>query len=134
MSDESRNRQAAAPPIPAAAKMFALFSFVLAVIAVLTFWPPKSPAVVAWLVFWVAICLATGMAILRRARYAPALVWSLTILATLSALAALRSGLLQGVGILIEIVLFVPLIWFSIWYQRSRRVDSVTTGPVEPSR
>ena len=112
--------------------MFAVFAFVLALLALLSFWPPKSPAVIAWLLLWIAICLGTGIAILRRERYAPALVWTLNILAGLSALAALNSGLLRGVGILIDMILFVPLVWFAIWYQRRRRVESATAGPLGP--
>lgn len=135
MRDESRDRQAAAsPPIPIVAKMFAVFSFVLALLAVLSFWPPKSPAVLAWLLFWIAICLVTGIAILRRERYAPTVVWILTILSGFSALSALKSGLLRGTGILIDILLFVPLVWFAIWYQRRRRVESVTIVPLKPSQ
>jgi hypothetical protein len=106
--------------IPIVARLFAVFSFVLALLAILSFWPPKSAAVIAWLTGWIAICLATSIAILRRWRYAPTLVWILNVLAGFSALAALRSGLLQGVGILIDIGLFVPLVWFAIWYQKSR--------------
>jgi hypothetical protein len=104
-------------------KVFAAFSFVLALIAVLSFWPPKSPAVIAWLLIWVAMCLATGIAILRRERHAPAIVWILIVLAGLSALAAFQSGFLRGIGILIDILLFVPLVGFAIWYQRSRRAS-----------
>jgi hypothetical protein len=116
------------------ARVFAVFCFVLALLALLSFWPPKSPTVVAWLLLWTAICLATGVAILRRARYALVLVWTLNTLAALSALTALNSGLLRGVGILIDILLFVPLVWFAIWYQTRRRVESATAGPLEPSR
>ena len=115
-------------PLHAVARVFAAFSFVLALLALLSFWPPKSPAVVAWLLLWVAICVATGITILNRARYAPALVWSLILLAGYSAISAFRSGLLEGVGILIDILLGIPLIWFAIWYQRRRRVDSATAG------
>jgi hypothetical protein len=114
--------------------MFVVFSFVLALLAVLSFWPPKSPAVLAWLLFWIATCLATGIAILRRERYAPSVVWILTILSGFSALSAFKSGLLRGPGILIDILLFVPLVWFAIWYQRRRRVESATTAPLKPSR
>src|SRR5688572_32225971 len=96
--------------------IFAAFSFLLALIGVVTFWPPKSPAIVAWVLVWGTTCVATGIAILRRMRYAPALVWTLLTVAGLSALDALRSGLLGGIGILIDIVLFVPLIWFAVWY------------------
>jgi hypothetical protein len=119
-------RDAASPnqPVPAVAKAFAAFSFLLALIGVITFWPPKSPAVVAWVFVWGATCVATGIAILRRARYAPALVWTLLSVAGLSALDALRSGLLGGIGILVDIVLFVPLIWFAVWYQRNQRAAS----------
>jgi hypothetical protein len=59
---------------------------------------------------------------LRGARHAPTLVWILNTLAVLSAVAALNSGLLRGVGILIDILLFVPLVWFAIWYQAGPRV------------
>jgi hypothetical protein len=114
--------------------MFAGFSFVLALLAVHSFWPPKSLTVVAWLLLWTAICLATGIAILRRGQYAPTLVWLLVVLSGCSALAALQSGLLHGVGILIDVLLFVPLIGFAIWYPRSRRVESTTTVAPKPSQ
>jgi hypothetical protein len=119
-------RDAASPnqPVPAVAKAFAAFSFLLALIGVITFWPPKSPAVVAWVFVWGATCVATGIAILRRARSAPALVWTVLAVAGVSALDALRSGLLGGIGILIDIVLFVPLISFAVWYQRNQRAGS----------
>lgn len=61
------------------------------------------------------------MAILRHARHAPMLVWSLIVVAGYSAISALRGGLLAGVGILIDVVLFIPLVWFAIWYHRHRR-------------
>ena len=129
MSDNSQNRQAGAlQPLHIVARMFAAFSFVLAVVALLSFWPPKSPAVVVWLLLWIGVCLSTTIAILWRARYAPTIVWILNIVAGLSALAALRSGLLRGVGVLIDIVLFIPLVGFAIWYQRNRRVESAATG------
>lgn len=108
------------------AKTFAVFYFVLALIALLTFWPPKSPAVVAWLLVWITVCLAVGIAILRRKRYAAALVWILTILSGFSALAAFKSGALRGMDMLIEILMLVVLVWFAIWYQRRGRVESVT--------
>jgi uncharacterized membrane protein len=122
-------RDAASPnqPVPAVAKAFAAFSFLLALIGVITFWPPKSPAVVAWILVWGAICLATGIAILRRMRYAPALVWTLLAVAGVSALDALRSGLLGGIGMLIDIVLFVPLVSFAVWYQRNQRSFRTST-------
>jgi hypothetical protein len=124
VSGRSENRQTAGlQSLHIVARMFAVFSFVLALLALLSFWPPKSPVVVAWLVLWIAICLATSIAILRRAPYSLTLVWTLNILAGLSALAALNSGLLRGVGILIVVLLFVPLVWFAIWYQRHRRVQ-----------
>ena len=104
--------------VPIVAKLFAGFSFVLVPIALVAFWPPKSATVIVWLVVWNTLCLATGTAILRHDRRAPALVWTLLCLAGLSALMALRSGLLHGVGILIDVVLFVPLVSFAIWYQR----------------
>jgi hypothetical protein len=116
------------------ARLFAVFSFVLALSALFSFWPPKSTAVIVWLLLWTTVCLATGIAVLRRARYAPALVWTLNILAGLSAVSALSSGLLRGVRILIDILLFVPLVWFAFWYQRRRREESATTGPFRPSQ
>jgi hypothetical protein len=61
-------------------------------------------------------------------------VWSLNILAGLSAIAAFRRGLLAGAGILIDILLFVPMIWFAIWYQRHRHVDSTTVDPTGSSQ
>ena len=64
-----------------------------------------------------------------RARYAPSLVWGLIVLASYSAISAFRSGLLGTVGILIDVLLFIPLIWFAIWYQRSRRTDAAATRP-----
>jgi hypothetical protein len=103
--------------------MFVAFCVVLALLAVLSFWPPKSLAIVAWLLAWVAICLGAGVAILRRGRHAPTLVWALIVMSGLSALAAFNSGLLRGVGILIDIFLFVPQVWFAIWYQKSRRAS-----------
>ena len=100
-----------------AAKAFAIFAFVLALIALFTFWPPRSPAVIVWLFFWVGLCAATGVAVLRQRRYAPFLVWAILVTAMLSAATAFRTGMLDAIGIVIDIVLFVPLIWFAIWYQ-----------------
>jgi hypothetical protein len=107
--------------VPAAACVFAVFCFVLALIAVAAFWPPKTLDVIVWLVAWVGLCLATGVAILRRQSYAVTLVWTILIVALLSAGLAMQSGLLDMTGILIDIVLFVPMIWFAIWYHRHRR-------------
>jgi hypothetical protein len=95
----------------------------LAAIALLAFWPPTAVDVIVWLAGWMALCVATGVAILRQHRFAPALVWTVLVVAGLSAVLALRSGLLDTVGIIIDIVLFVPLIWFAIWYQRRRRFE-----------
>jgi len=47
-------------------------------------------------------------------------VWILISVAMVSALLALRNGLLRGVGIVIEMVLFALMIWFAIWYRRKR--------------
>jgi hypothetical protein len=112
------------------AKAFAAFCFVLALIAVLAFWPPAAVDVIAWLLVWVALCVATGVAILRRHRHAVSLVWTIIIVAALSAALALQSGMLDTVGVIIDIVLFVPLIWFAIWYQRSRRAGRRSSGRV----
>ena len=108
-----------------AERAFAAFAVLLAVIALAAFWPPTDPAVIAWLVLWCGLCLVTATAILRRASSAPALVWALAGLTILSALAALRDGMLDMLGILIDIVLFIPLIWFAVWYQRRRRAAAV---------
>jgi hypothetical protein len=112
---------AIAQPLHAAATAFVVFCLLMAVVGLVSFWPPKSPAVVVWLLVWTGICLGTGIAIMRRARVAPILVWTLLALAGYSAVSAFRSGLLAGIGIVIDIVLFIPLIWFAIWYQRHRR-------------
>jgi hypothetical protein len=111
--------------------MFVGFCIVMALLGLLSFWPPTSPAIVAWLLGWTMTCLGTGIAIVRRARHAPGLVWGLIILASYSAISAFRSGLLGPVGILIDVLLFIPLIWFAIWYQRHRRLDSATAGPAQ---
>jgi hypothetical protein len=121
MPDESQDRDASLQPLHIAAKLFVGFSLVLALLALVSFWPPRSAAVIAWLLLWVGVCLSTSIAILRRARSAPAVVWSLNVLAGLSALAALDSGLLRGVGILIDIALLIPMLGFGIWYQRRAR-------------
>ena len=135
MSDASRSRQAAAvQPLHAVARVFVVFCIVMVLLGFLSFWPPRSRVIVAWLLVWTITWLGTSIAILRRARYAPGLVWSVTILAGYSALSAFRSGLLGGVGILIDIMLSIPLIWFAIWYQGHRRVDSATTGAIGSSR
>jgi hypothetical protein len=129
VSDASRSRQAAAAQhLHAVVRMFVGFCIVLALLGLLSFWPPTSPAIVAWLLVWTMTCLGTAIAIVRRARYAPSLVWGLIILASYSAISAFRSGLLGAVGILIDVLLFTPLIWFAIWYQRRRRADSATAG------
>jgi hypothetical protein len=107
--------------VPLAAKAFAMFSFLLAALAVFSFWPPKTGIVIVWLVSWTGLCVATGVAILRRQRHASYLVWAIVIAACLSAALALRSGLLGTMGIVIDVVLFVPLIWFAVWYQRTTR-------------
>ena len=125
MSDASPSpRSAAVQSLHAVDRIFAVFCVVLALLGLLSFWPPESPAIVAWLLVWTLTCLATGIAIVRRARSAPMLVWTVLILAGYSAISAFRSGLLRGVGILIDLLLAIPLIWFAIWYQRRRRVDS----------
>jgi hypothetical protein len=111
---------AASARLPLAARLFAAFCFVLALLALVSFWPPTDPVVVGWLVLWVGLCAATGVAILRRQRHAPYLVWLLTGLATLTAALALQSGMLTPTGIVIDVLLFVPLYWFAIWYQKSR--------------
>ena len=134
MSDASRSRQTPVQPLPAAARLFVVFCLVMAVLGLLAFWPPRSPAVVAWLLVWTLTCLGAGVAIVRRARYAPTFVWSLVILAGYSAGSLYRSGSLGGVGILIDVLLGVPLIWFAIRYQRHRRVDSATAAGLEPSQ
>jgi hypothetical protein len=135
VSDASRSRKGATvQPLHAVARMFVVFCIVMALVGLLSFWPPRSPAIVAWLLVWTITCLGTGIAILRRARYAPKLVWGLIILAGYSAVSAFRSGLLGGVGILIDIMLGIPLIWFAIWYQRRRRVASATAGALGSSR
>ena len=77
--------------------------------------------VIAWLVAWCGLCLLSGAGILRRARYAPAAIWAVILVAMLSALSLLRSGGLDATGILVDVVLFVPLIWFAVWYQSRRR-------------
>ena len=125
MSDAYRSQQAAAvQPLHAVSRMFVVFCVVMALLGFLSFWPPRSPAVVAWLLVWTITCLGTGVAIVRRARYAPGLVWSLLVLASYSAISAFRSGLLGGVGIFIDMLLGIPLVWFAIWYQRRRRSNS----------
>jgi hypothetical protein len=104
-----------------AAKAFAAFTFVLALLALLSFWPPTSADVIMWLVLWVGLCVATSVAILGRYRYATWLVWALLGMGIYSAVTALRSGMLNAIGIVIDIVLFVPLVWFAMWYQRAGR-------------
>jgi hypothetical protein len=103
-------------------KVFAAFCVLLAAIALAAFWPPTQPPIIAWLVFWCGLCLLAAYGIVRRARYAPAAIWGLTGIAILSAMAALRDGMLDGIGILIDVVLFVPMIGFAIWYQRRRGI------------
>jgi hypothetical protein len=115
-------------PLHVAVRVFVVFCVLLALVGALTFWPPASPAIVVWVLVWTVTCLGTAIAIVWRARYAPALVWTLIALAGYSAVSAFRAGWLGGVGILIDIVLFVPLIWFAIWYQRRRRIESAAAG------
>ena len=103
---------------------FAAFAVLLAAIALTAFWPPTNPRVIAWLVIWCGLCLVTATAILRRASFAPFSVWALVGLTILSALAALRDGMLDTLGIVIDIVLFIPLIWFAVWYQGRRRAGA----------
>jgi hypothetical protein len=119
-NSESESPLPATECVPAAAQAFAAFSFILALLAVASFWPPTSLAVIGWLTLWVGVCVATGAAILLRLRHAVSLVWSLTALATLSAILALQSGMLDATGIVIDILLFVPLFWFAFWYQTRR--------------
>ena len=114
---------AAAQPLHPVARAFVGFCLLMAVLGLVSFWPPKSSAVVAWLLVWTTLCLGTAIAIVRRASCAPSLVWILLGLAGYSAFSALRSGLLGGFGIVIDIVLFIPLIWFAIWYPRHRRAE-----------
>ena len=134
MSDAPRSGRAVVGVVPAAARLFAAFCFVLALLGLVAFWPPRSAATVVWLLIWTPACLITGLAIVRRARHAPGLVWTLIILAGYSAVSAFRGGLLGGAGILIDIALGIPLIWFAIWYQRHRRIDSAATGSFRSSR
>ena len=134
MSEVSRSRQAAAtPPLHAVARMFVVLCIVLALVGVVSFWPPRSPAIVAWLLVWTITCLGTSIAILRRARYAPSLVWTLLALAGYSAISAFRSGIRGGVCLVIEILLAITLVWFAIWYKRRRRVDSARGGALGSS-
>jgi hypothetical protein len=114
-------------PLHPVARLFVAFCIAMALLGLLAFWPPRSSAVVAWLLVWTGICLGTAIAIVRRARYAPVLVWSLLVLAGYSAVSAFRSGLLGSIGIVIDVVLFIPLIWFALWYQRHRHWRR--TGP-----
>ena len=114
---------AVGPPLHTFARMFVGFCIAMAVVGLISFWPPSSSAVVVWLLAWTGICLGTAVAIMRRARFAPILVWSLLVLAGYSAVSALRSGMLGRIGIVIDIVLFIPLIWFALWYQRHRRIN-----------
>ena len=111
------------PPLHTFARMFVGFCVAMALVGLISFWPPRSAPVVAWILVWTGICLGTAVAIMRRARFAPLLVWSLLVLAGYSAFSAFRSGLLEGIGIVIDIVLFIPLIWFALWYQRHRRIN-----------
>lgn len=135
VTDAPQSGQAAAVgALPAAARVFAAFCFVLALLGILSFWPPRSPATVVWLLIWTLVNVITGTAIVRRARYAPRLVWSLIILAAYSAVSAFRGGLLGGGGILIDILLGIPLVWFAVWYQRYRRADSASTRPPRSSQ
>ena len=135
MNEASRSqRDPAVQPLHPVARMFVVFCIAMALLGLLSFWPPRSPAIVAWLLVWTVTCLGTGIAIGRRARYAPSLVWSLIILASYSAVSAFRSGLLGGVGVFIDILLGIPLIWFAIWYQRRRRVGSATAGRLGSSQ
>jgi hypothetical protein len=110
-------------PLHTAVRMFVVFCVAMAVVGLISFWPPRTSGVVAWLLVWTGICLSTAITIVRRASYAPLLVWSLLALAGYSAVSAFRSGMLSGIGIVIDIVLFVPLIWFALWYQRHRRIN-----------
>ena len=103
-----------------AEKVFAAFAVLLAAIALTAFWPPANLAIITWLIFWCGLCLLTAYAIVRRARYATIGVWAINAVALLSAIAALRDGMLQGIGIIIDVALFIPMIWFSVWYQRRR--------------
>ena len=98
-----------------------MFSFALAAIGFMAFWPPQSAAIIGWLIVWTSVCLATGIAILRRARQASALVWALILVSTVSAVDAYVSGMLRGIGIVIDIALFAPLIWFAVWFHRNQR-------------
>ena len=117
-------------PLHAVARLFVVFCIVIALLGLLSFWPPRSPAIVAWLLVWTVTCLGTGIAIVRRARFAPSLVWSLIVLASYSAVSAFRSGLLDGVGILIDVLLGIPLIWFAIGTRGA--VASTSNTPLRP--
>jgi hypothetical protein len=78
-------------PLHTVARLFAAFCVALALVGPISFWPPASAEVVTWLVVWTAVCLGCATAIVRRARYAPARVWSLILLAGWSAVSAFRS-------------------------------------------
>ena len=114
-----------AQPLHPVARTFVGFCLLMALLGLISFRPPKSPAIVAWLLVWTTICLGTAFAIMRRVRYAPILVWSLLALAGYSAVSLFLSGSLGAIGVVIDIVLFIPLIWFALWYQRRQRL----TGP-----
>jgi hypothetical protein len=104
-----------------AEKVFVVFCVALTAVALAAFWPPANAAIISWLVLWCGLCLLTAGAIMWRLRLAPVAVWGLVGLTILSAMAAIRDGMLDATGILIDVVLFVPLIWFSVWYHGRRR-------------
>jgi hypothetical protein len=109
-----------------AEKAFAAFCVILAVIALAAFWPPTNITIIRWLVLWCGLCVLTAFAIVRRARFAPAAIWTLNALAWLSAVTAFRSGMLEGIGIVIDLALFIPMTWFAVWYQIRRKSASQT--------
>ena len=104
-----------------AERVFAAFCVALAVIALAAFWPPTNGTVITWLAVWCGLCVLTAVAILRGARYASIPIWTLNALAWLSAVTAFRSGMLEGIGIVIDVVLFIPMTWFAVWYQMRRK-------------
>jgi len=109
-----------AAPIPLVAKVFAVYCCAFGGIGIFAL-VARTPLVatgVGWVLVWTVVCLAAGIGILRRARFAPTMVWFRVALSALGLLSAFKRGLLVP-----NLVLLTLEVWFALWYQSRRRLE-----------
>jgi hypothetical protein len=105
-----------AKPIPAVAKVYAILCFLFALLGVFGLTVANSAGMIGRVIFYIAISLAAGIAILRRDKAAPTAVWIFTVVSRWS---TLTGGLRPR-----DVLLLVLQVWFAIWYQKRRRTES----------